>query len=464
MSSLVTLQDYADGSIFPGLSSANEIRDLVKALSAGQDINNPGISAGSGFPLRVESLDDVLKVLTFGEDDLVLWKDVSKSPAFNTVEEHNVITSVGNEVGVNIAEGELPEEDDSTYDRRYTIIKYMGTLRRISHVMGIVKQALPDSVVAAETRAGTLKLLRANEIALLDNNATADATEYDGFFAQFISGICGYATGAASVIGTTAWFTDIDTVIATGLLQDRRYLPTTQDSAAEMVEIVSEDPNHGKVTDLYLPFRGALEFSKQFYSKERGELSSEGEVGTVATKINTPFGKVAIKPMKFNRITPLASQTGVGNASRRPATPTLGIAGATSPALGANPGPGYGGAVQGRTAPAAVDGTGNYYFQVVACNRYGKSAPLSIGPVAVTVGDRVDLPIVDGSPAGVTTYYEIYRTLRNAVAATSARKIFRAHRTAISTMITDFNHFLPKQTSRFFFKSQPLFKDFNAVF
>lgn len=58
----VSWRDYEGmGSGF-GISSAEAVADLNKALVAGQDINNPGVSAGAGFPLRVESLENVLKV------------------------------------------------------------------------------------------------------------------------------------------------------------------------------------------------------------------------------------------------------------------------------------------------------------------------------------------------------------------------------------------------------------------
>lgn len=56
MDGLVTIDDY-DGQL--GHVEHDDIRELSKALSAGSDINNPGASAGGGFPLRVESLDSV---------------------------------------------------------------------------------------------------------------------------------------------------------------------------------------------------------------------------------------------------------------------------------------------------------------------------------------------------------------------------------------------------------------------
>lgn len=444
MSNLVTLADYGDAA-FGGSSTPEEIRELAKALSAGSDINNPGAAAGRGFPLRVEALDDVLKVVTFGEKDLVFWKDIPKKGATNTVQEFNRLSSVGNEDGIFVSEGELPEEDDSTYERLYTLIKFMGTTRRVTHPMQVIKHALPDSVLAAEARAGTLKLLRGLELRLWSGDATADAVEFDGFERKFIDGVCGLATGASNVIGSAAWLTDVGTVLNTNLIQDARYGNLSKDLASDMVTYISDDPNHGTVTDCYMPFTVHKDFSKLFYPLARGDLSSTGEAGNVVNKWNSPFGKVDLKPSKFIRMSWLTNQAGTGSTLKRPASPTLGGAGVTTPVLAvASTGPGFGGAVQSRTAPAGVDGAGNYYYEVVACNRYGKSAPLAIGPVAVAVGDEVDIPIVDGSPAGVTTHYEVYRSLRGATAAAgNCRFIMRVRRTAAAQTIQDTNRFLP---------------------
>jgi hypothetical protein len=53
----------------------------------------------------------------------------------NTVEEHNELSSYGeNPDNGWIDEGDLPEEDDSTYERKFSVVKYIGTTRRVTHV------------------------------------------------------------------------------------------------------------------------------------------------------------------------------------------------------------------------------------------------------------------------------------------------------------------------------------------
>lgn len=61
MQNFVSWRDY-QGLSGLGDQSHQDAADLQKALTAGSDVNNPGVSAGEGFPLRVESLENTLKV------------------------------------------------------------------------------------------------------------------------------------------------------------------------------------------------------------------------------------------------------------------------------------------------------------------------------------------------------------------------------------------------------------------
>ena len=61
MHEMVSWKDYAGLEGF-GSMSGEEVGDLRKAMAAGQDINAPSVAAGEGFPLRVESLENTLKV------------------------------------------------------------------------------------------------------------------------------------------------------------------------------------------------------------------------------------------------------------------------------------------------------------------------------------------------------------------------------------------------------------------
>ena len=138
----VSWRDYEGLDGF-GTATQQEVTELRKALEAGSDLNNPGTGAGVGFPLRIESLERTLKVVTYRLDDVRLWRAIPKLPAFNTVEEFNKLQSYSdNDVGGFIAEGDLPEEESATYSREYTVIKFAGVRRRVTHVMTLVKSAM----------------------------------------------------------------------------------------------------------------------------------------------------------------------------------------------------------------------------------------------------------------------------------------------------------------------------------
>jgi len=126
----INLQDYQNPALNNQVlfgeaeTSQEQLNDLSKALEAqsitGRDTDS--LTTASGAPLKVESLDKTLKLITFKESEIVLWKKVPKLPAYNTVEEYNQLQSYGAERGGFITEGELPQEEDSVYVRRSTIL------------------------------------------------------------------------------------------------------------------------------------------------------------------------------------------------------------------------------------------------------------------------------------------------------------------------------------------------------
>ena len=181
MSEMVSWKDY-DGVEGFGIASMNDVNDLNKALEAGQEINAPASAVpGDGFALRVESLESTLKVTTCKMQHIKFWKSIPKLAAFNTVEEHNQIESYGvNPDAGFISEGDLPESDDSTFERKYAIIKYLGTTRKVSHVMSLVKPA-HGNVIAQETVNGTMHLLMMLERALYYGDSSLNPLQFDGF-------------------------------------------------------------------------------------------------------------------------------------------------------------------------------------------------------------------------------------------------------------------------------------------
>lgn len=405
------------GEAFGGVSSSADIMALNKALSAGSAIDNPGAAAGEGFPLRVESLDKTLFNTTYKATDIKFWKAIFKDAAYNTVEEFNRLEQYGSGDSIWIAEGDLPTEDDSTYSRQYTQIKFMGTTRRVTHVMSLLKAAHGDAV-ARETVNGTLFLLRQLEQTMFRGNSDHMSIQFDGIEALLVKAF----DDTLSDDGCELGYED-DLVI------DLRGAPLQEDHISDLVERIVAEPNYGQPTDLWLPTGPVKDLSKIMYPKERYDLPAprDGKAGIAIKSIVTPFGDIGLNPDIFIPDSVAPSSEAIGKAGQRPAAPS--VASPTSPA--------YSGSNQ--TFFGASD-VGTYIYKVAAGSRYGKSAPTTSASIAVSDGDQVSMVVTDNGPG--TSYYEVSRSTLGGAAAT-CKTIFRVAKTATVQTIVDLNRFLP---------------------
>lgn len=416
---LVSWTDYAGIDGF-GATSQQDLADLNKALTAGAEINAPGvISAGDGFALRVESLERTLRSVTFSATHIKLWRNVPKIPAFNTVEEHNIISEFGTNPDAGwIAEGDLPEEDDSTYERKYAVVKFLGTTRRVTHVMATVRPA-HGNVIANETVNGTLHILRMTERALFKGDSNLSSLQFDGYERLLL-----------------------DNAPETNII-DLRGAALSEDILTDGCMVAYDAPNYGMVTDCYLNPRVKSDLVKTFFPKERHNTFNDksGTIGNDIKSFTSPSGDVRFQTDTFiddGGGTPAAA---IGDPAKIPATPTVSTA-ATTPVYAAS--------------KFEDDDAGNYFYKIVACNRYGKSAAvdLSAGPAAVAVaaGDEVTWAMTPGSAVAVE-WYEVYRTKVGGAVGT-ARRILRVPNAAGAgaQTIRDFNDWLPGTTTVYLFQ------------
>src|SRR5574337_1093632 len=162
-------------------ASAGDVQELNKALMATESKGGAvdGSTTASGAPLKVESLEKTLKVVTFSQKNIVFWKETPVLPAYNTVEEFNRLTSYGSDQGGFTGEGELPEEDDSTYVRQSELVKYMGSTRVVTHPMTLVNTA-HGAVIQREIENGTIWILSKIERALFEGNSDIITEEFNG--------------------------------------------------------------------------------------------------------------------------------------------------------------------------------------------------------------------------------------------------------------------------------------------
>jgi len=422
---------HVDGNdLVGGGASAADIEALNKALTAGSDIANPGSSAGEGFPLRVESLDQTLFSTTYKATDIKFWKALYKDPAYNTVEEFNRLESYGSGDAAYIGEGDLPTEDDSTYSRQYTKIKFLGTTRRVTHVMSVLRAAHGDAV-ARETVNGTLWLLRQLERGLFEGNDELIDIQFDGLEKLLISA---YGSTALDDGQLSGYEDDVNVI-------DMRGDALSEDHVTDMTERLVSEPNYGSPSDLWTTTGPVKDLSKIMYPKERYDQpqpSASGVAGIAIKAIRTPFGDINLNPDIFVPDSRTPAADGVGKAALRPRAPTISVAPTSPVYAGSN------------TTYFGTADAGTYYYKVCAGSRYGKSEPTTSASIAVSSGDDVRFTVVDNGPN--TSYYEISRSNMDGAAST-CKSIFRVARSAASQVIIDLNRFLPN-TSKAYMLSQ----------
>jgi hypothetical protein len=402
---MVTFGDYEHVEGF-GAATQSDVDELNKALTAGQTQNPPAASAGDGFALRVESLENTLKNTTYKMDHIRLWKGIPKIPAYNTVEEHNELSSYGdNQDNGFITEGDLPNENSSTYERKFAVVKYMGTTRSVSHVMSMIRPAHGD-VIAQETVNGTMDLLKMVERALFYGNSSLSSLQFDGYEKLITSN-----SPAGNII-------------------DLRGLPLSQDILDDACLTVSDAPNYGTPTHLHMNPKVHADLSKSFYPKERLEAFSavkDGMAGNVLRGFVSPAGDVMFEPNTFITDGGAPPAAAVGPASTRPGTPTISTA-VTTPA-------------SATLSKFTADDAGDYFMSVCAVNRYGRSAKVAVDASAITVAaaDKITFGVTPGGSTSVD-YYEVYRTLKSGAVGTqrSVLKVANAAGTG-ETVISEYN-------------------------
>lgn len=358
-----------------GIDTAGNVADLEKALQAGYQY--PPTSGGN--TLRVESLEGSLKVVTYTAHHIKLWKKFPKSPAYSTVEEYNQLTSYGSSSNAFVQEGELPPTQDTTYARRTSLVKYIGTTREVTHPMTVVHPAHGD-VIALENQNGILWLLERIERSLFTGDSTLA-----------FSGESEAWDGLDNLIDPTSF---ID--LAGNPLQEA----DVEEGANQLVE------QFAYPTDMWLGTRTASDLVKTMYPRERVQLPApqNGQIGMSVTSVMTQAGAMELNPDVF--IQKLPAAPAAATSPNAPATPTSITAGAVTGA-------------DGDFDKGAPAGTNGYAYAVTAANRFGESAPVLIGALKTITQSQKDannhipLTVVNAASIGSfpPEYLRIYRTV-----------------------------------------------------
>lgn len=362
---MISLADYEGLQGFGGgsLGDASALDELNKAISAGYDVSN---QTGGGA-LRPQSLESTLKVLTYLDQHVKLWKKLTKLPAYSTVEEYNQLTDYGADAGAFFQEGGLPQEEDSQYSRQTALVKFMGNTRVVTHPMTLVRSAHGD-VMALEARNGTMWILRAMEKSLFYARSKYNSLQFDGFKKQLEDG---------------------------GNIIDAQGMPLSENVLETAAATVAT--NFGMVTDVFLSVSAMANIAKTFFPRERVNLPApeKGIVGVPITHFSSQNGVFQFNPDVFIKEggAPLASgQVGA------PSTTGLGIAASSPTGSGSN--------LKG----------GTYGYSVSAINQNGESVAIADVGSDKTPTNGQKVPLVITIPTATPTMdqpaataYNVYR-------------------------------------------------------
>jgi hypothetical protein len=390
---------FGDAMPFGPWSDESGSAELAKALTAGTDINSPGAVAGGGFPLRPESLDGTLYNLSYRMEHLKLWPQLLKDDVWNTVNEFNTLIAHGSGVEFFHGEGDLPGEDDSTWQRNYATIKHMGVTRRYSLVSSLVRMA-HNNAETHQTIGGTMWVLEQLEKALFTGDDSLMPV---------------------SIKGYDQWITHV---------RDLRGRPFSGDEANYGAGLIQEGPNYGRATDMYMPVGVDTDFIDDVMPNARYQINQQGwrdgRAGMSIKVYDTQRGPLALQPNVFLTFGDVPNAAAQGNAAKRPGLPVEHTALAAAGAAGS----------------FEASDAGNYNYKVVAVNAYGRSAPVTLGTtVTVAATNSVTFKMTDGSPTPL--YYDVYRSTKGGGAAT-CKWAFKVARDASGvTTITDANAYLP---------------------
>lgn len=380
----ISLSDYGSGA---GEMSASDLEHLKKALSAGQITGREteGLSTASGAPLKVESLENTLKILTFKEQDIQMWKAIPKLPAYNTVEEYNELTEYGTEdSGFNL-EGELPEEDDSIYTRRSQLVKFMGETRKVTHPMQLVTTMIGNAL-EQEAKNGTMSLLRKANRALAFADSSIVPQEFNGLFAQH-----------KNHFGNSTKWIKSDYVID---LKGKQLNEGAIESAC--LAIIQ---GHGAPDKLMAPPTVLSDLASQFHESkliQPGIGNIDSKIGQRNKTFISQFGDIELGYDKFLAQVPKSQDWAPKSTEGKPAAPaSFTVTNVATPT--------------DTVFTFAASEVGDYIYGVTAVNRKGES-PMKMGDATVTTteGSVVSLAI---TPSVSATGYKIYRSKKNDVGA-----------------------------------------------
>jgi len=347
-----------------GDSSALE--DLHKALGTA-GTGDLGTTFADGTALRVESLEGTLKVVTYKAKALKLWNMLAKKPAYNTVEQYNILDSYGGAGNAFFEEGGVAPAEDSTYTRKTGEVKFMGVLREVTHAMTLVTPA-HGNVQDMQAAEGTLWLIRKLNEALYYANDTYNPLAFKGIRQQIVDSV-----------GETA-----ENIV------DCRGLPLSEDLLQDGARIIADNYSDSETFQMFAGMSVLSDIGKALFPRQRIGMPApqNGVAGVPLTGFAADAGYINFNKEIFLRPSGGVPAAAVTGSPAAPVAPTM---------------------VAAAEATSRMD-AGSYYYAVASINHRGESvATPSAAAVDVAAGEKVTVTVTRQRNAPAATGYKIYR-------------------------------------------------------
>ena len=405
---------------YQGFAKGNQemMETLEKALSAGSGVDTAAFTGGRA--LIPESLDSTLVNVLWKQDEAKLFKALKKIPVKSPVHQWTRRTGVGDSDGAWVAEGGTSTEKDTDIERKYTTMKYLQTLRKVT-LQATISNMLEDAMTV-EKSSGTLWIIKEIEKKLFFGDSAMVSTEPDGLEKLIVDNVSTDPENIIDLRGKDATSVQMENAIG------------------EATRVIRQ--KFGIATDLFMSLITMEDIQKLLRDRLRFPAGATGETvlpNLVYDKYPTPFGTPMLQPDLFilEGEAPRTSSISTGIASQVSISNAAG-AHASSEFLAAD--------------------AGTYYYSVAAVNKFGQGLVSAEASQAVAAGERVTISITEGGTDG--TCFFIFRSKKDAGA--SATKLFmkKVVRTGDDPDVYDTNSDLPGTSKGFMLGMNPMY---NAI-
>ncbi len=420
----VSAADYPENYFSPpdlgfgaGMDGVRALQEaLSKAVTAGYGTDHSAFVGGRS--LMVESLEQTLQDVLWGEKHIKCFKALKASALHSTVDEWTRRSSYGDEWGVAVAETANPPISSADLARQVDTVSFYRSRREVSHVMALVGTIDP-AAEAEEEEAGTRQILGRVETDIFTGDRDVFPTRIRGLQSHILE------QGG-------------------DLVYDAHGQPiNTQDAFHHLAGVVYDEG--GDITQVYLNPACHADINAALAEAERIVIPTRTEDGRIVhgatqTALAHAYGVMNFESDRFIRAgwTMKAPDSAVGpDASEIPGTPTV------------NSVAGNAGSIYDQTNLPA----GDYYVRVSAVCEHGESAASAAQAVTLTAGNAIQITV---TPADAkNTGYRVYLSAVNAADGSDCRFHCEIAATGEQQTLTIDGHWVTGSTNIYLLSMDP---------